>query len=427
MNVARWLRIIWAQRLVVLVTIAGALTGALLLGLSLPKTYSAKARVTIDMSFDPTIGEKIDARMFPAVVWTQANLVKDPTVIINAAKILGYLPKEEPDPRDRDAIAARNTVIRLLDRSVVVEIVRESNILELTTFAGSRNDARLMADAFRKAYIELAVDLQRKSSVGALKVMQERLSTLLAERTTASSQRAAFEKRHGVVLAEDGSDDFGNQIKNIAASNEELLGKFDSRRAVAQQSSMAALARIDAAIAMAQTRLGPNNPQLQALVAQRSALRAGTVSAPPKFAVPAQSVARQLGAQVERVLASRGVLAEGRLLVLREYSLDEIIRGLASRTVTTAQKARTPSGGVRAVGEATEVIHPVSPNLPLIIGVALALGLVIGCQLAIIVELLNLRVRALDDLAGCGPQILGAISPNFAAVDDAAKELALAA
>lgn len=415
MTFGGWLRIVWAQRAIVFVTMLGVLTGALLLGLTLPYTYSAKARVSIDMAFDPTIGEKIDARMFPAVVWTQYNLVKDPTVMINAAKLLGYLPQQDPDPRDREAIAARNTVIRLLDRTVFVANAPDSNILDITTYAGTRSDARRMAEAFRVAYIDLAVDLQRKSSIGALKVMRERLTKLLADRTAASSARAAFERQHGVVLAEDGSDDFGDQIKQIAETNEDLIAKFSQRRVVVQ-SNAAAIARLDGAIAMAQSRFGPNNPQVQSLVAQRSAMAASGASvgnaAPAAVALPGQSVARQMSAQVERLLASRGVLAEGRLLVLQEYSLDDIIRGLAGRTVMIAQKARTPSGGVRAVGKATEEIKPVSPNLPLIIGIALVLGLILGCQMALIVEFLNRRVRAPGDLTACGANVIGMVSQN---------------
>jgi hypothetical protein len=408
-----WLRIIWARRAIVVVTLLGVMAGALLLGMSLPKTYAAKARVTIDMAFDPTIGEKIDARMFPAVVWTQSNLVKDPTVMINAAKILGYLPQQDPDPRDKNGIAARNTVIRLLDRSVYVDLIPDSNILDITAFAGSTADAQKMADALRVAYINLAIDLQRKSSIGALKVMRERLSTLMADRTTASAERAAFERKHSVVLAEDGSDDFGDQIKTIAATNEDLLERQGQRKGALTQGNPAATARLDAAIALAQTQYGPNNPQVQALIAQRAAVGAATISVPASTPLPSRTVSSLMSARVEQVLANRGVLAEGRMLVIREYSLDDIIRGLAGRIVTTAQKARSPSGGVRAVGKATEVIDAVTPNLPLIIIVALVLGLLIGCQIAMIVEFLNRRIRAPEDLAECGPTILGVVGTGY--------------
>ncbi|MFC3441147.1 GumC family protein [Sphingobium rhizovicinum] len=401
MSVQQWLRILWARRLIILLTLAGVLAGALIGGSRLSKTYVGKARIMVELATDPITGAKIEPRAFEAVVATQSALIQDLSVIGRAAELMNYVPT---GPAKSEAeLRARQGVARGLSRAIVVTNVPNSNLIDIDAYWGSYDEARKLAEAVRQAYIEMSIRQQRGSAIRALTIMQQQMKLFLRQRTIASERRTAFERKHGVVLRDDGEDNNNDTMTQIAnASADELRKVGRSQTAAAGVArNMQALSRIDAALGAAQASLGPNHPQVQALMAQRAAL-AANVQAPVRSANSTVSVQSMMSHQVEQMLANRGVLAEGRMLVTDEFAFDNIIRGLAARIVTTAQQANVVNSGVTPVGAPGGPIIPVAPNF-IVVGIVAALvGLILGIQVAIIVELLNRKVRGIEDLARLG-------------------------
>ncbi|EGD59995.1 chain length determinant protein [Novosphingobium nitrogenifigens DSM 19370] len=412
MNAWHWLLVIRAQRAIVLVTMLGVLAGAVAMLSTQSKTYLARARVVIDLSVDPVTGARIDPRMFSSVVWTQVNLIKDPAVLIEAAKRLQYLPAEDPNPRDAAAAKLRNQMIRVIDRTVFVDADPDSNsnLMDIVGYGSSPDEAAKIASTVRDAYIDLSVRMHREDAERALVVMRSQLDHLLQERMEAAAERTAFEKRYNVVLADDGADEFNDLLRKVARMDDRSLARMNQSRAGAQpQGQSVQLARIDAQIAMAQTVYGPNNPVVQSLVQQRNALQQQPANTQPSLAMPVATSTSVMTMQVEKLLAQRGVLSEGRMLVLREFSLDDVIHGLATRMVTTAQQVNSATGSVSKSGAAVVFPDPVGPKVGLVLAVATVLGLVLGCQVALIYEFLNRRVRGPGDLAQCEAATLVAI------------------
>ena len=59
------------------------------------------------------------------------------------------------------------------------------------------------------------------------------------------------------------------------------------------------------------------------------------------------------------------------------------------------------------LGNAVAPEDPVAPNIPLIVMGSFAFGLVFGILTALIVELINRRVRSVEDLAVAGVPVIG--------------------
>ena len=64
MSLTQWLRILWARRLLVLLTLAGVLAGAAVIAWQRPYVYAGKTRIVIDLSKDPITGAGCRAAIF---------------------------------------------------------------------------------------------------------------------------------------------------------------------------------------------------------------------------------------------------------------------------------------------------------------------------------------------------------------------------
>lgn len=424
MSIQQWLKILWARRLILLLTLAGVVAGALAGASQLSRTYMGKARIMVELATDPITGAKIEPRAFESIVATQSALIQDLSVIARAAQFMHYLPPEAP--KSDAELRAQQRLARALAPGIVVTNVPNSNLIDVAAYGGSYQEARKLAEAVRRAYIEMSIRQQRGSAIRALSIMQDQMRTFLRQRTIASERRTVFERQHGVVLSDDGQDSNAETMTQIANANTGELQKMARRQTAAAGVSrnMLALSRLDAALSAAQASLGPNHPQVQALIAQRAAL-AANVQAPVQAQNATLTVESMMSHKVEQILADRGVLAQGRMLLTDEFAYDTLMRGLAARIVTTAQQANVVNSGVTAVGAPSGPVRPVSPNF-IVIGVAAAMvGLILGIQLAIIVELLNRRVRSVDDLAQFGvPTLSGRHQDDVKGVGAAALSAA---
>ena len=73
-------------------------------------------------------------------------------------------------------------------------------------------------------------------------------------------------------------------------------------------------------------------------------------------------------------------------------------------------EAATTNAGISDMGPTTGSTTPSFPNRTLIIGMAAASGLALGILLALLVELLNRRVRSTDDLeVAAGAPVLAVV------------------
>jgi succinoglycan biosynthesis transport protein ExoP len=155
------------------------------------------------------------------------------------------------------------------------------------------------------------------------------------------------------------------------------------------------LAVVDAEISTLTKTLGPNHPELQALRAKRVALAAVVGEAPSTVHTGAKSA---LEVQAAIVNAKSGKLARLRQL----HAEVEVRRQLYDKTVARAaelrQEAAIVDPDLTPLGAATVPASPSFPNMPLVIGGSLALGVAFGTLIALLAELLNRRVRSPEDL-----------------------------
>jgi uncharacterized protein involved in exopolysaccharide biosynthesis len=220
--------------------------------------------------------------------------------------------------------------------------------------------------------------------------------------------KAAYERANGIVMQ---GDQAGSQQDTESARLQALVGAAASAPAavastqttVSSQSSLE-LAQIDAALAQNAEKLGPNHPQMQQLRAQR-ALVASVVAkeqaaarAGPSNTAMMGVIARELQDQKTRVISQRDKIERLRQLQSEVDLRREQYKKTAERAADLMLESGVADSGMSQIGVVVIPTKPAFPNKLLILGGALGLGAGLGLVLAVLVELLNRRVRGVEDL-----------------------------
>ena len=416
MSLTQFLRILWARRMIVRVATLSALAAAFIVSQLLPVRYEAQSRLLLDVVRpDPVTGEVIGTTFAKAYTRTQVELVRDRRVAARAIEQASLAR----DPAVRAAVAANGTQPTAQDLqdwvigNTEARLVEGSNVLEISFSAPDATLAQRVADALRAAYVEanVAFRSERARQTAAFYGLQTDKTRQALQ--TAEKAKSDFEKRTGLIL--EGETDVDSARLTALAGQPAPSPVAGVAAAVpATTPSGIQLAQVDAQIAQASRSLGPNHPEMQELQRRRASLAGAaaqeraaalaaanaSVSAATRSATAGTSAANQAyQSQRSRVIGQRGELEQLRRLQAEVQVRREQYTKTATRAAELRQEADATDPGVTLLGSAVAPNRPSSPNVPLILGGALGFGFAFGILLALLMELLNRRVRSVEDMA----------------------------
>jgi protein tyrosine kinase modulator len=407
MHILQFLRIFWARRWLVVIAMVASVIGAWVVLLIVPPRYEATSRVTLNTIVrpDPITGEVTNARTAGAYFDAQIELLKDYGVtgrvvdqsgwLSDPGRIAAYQHRPPSDTRD---------FRRWLSEQVVGDEKATINgtVLEITYKASTPAMARIGAEVLRQAYLDesLASRRQEAAKNAAFYNQQADAARQLAE--TAETTKAAYEKSSGIIMQGRESDLDSERLASLAGQS----SSGPSVNIAPPTSSGAALqlAQIDAMIAEASKRLGPNHPEMQELKLRRSlianvaAKEAKQAEAVSSGASGAAALSRALAEQKSRVIGERDKIERLRQLQADVDLRRDQYRSAAARAAQYSVEASVTDVGLTPVGVVVTPNKPAFPNKPLILGGSLGMGFALGLALALLLELLNRRVRSAEDL-----------------------------
>lgn len=410
MGLIQLFRIFWSRRWLLLATTLTCLVGAVMIVRLIPPRYEAESRVMLDIiKPDPVTGQVLASGSARAYVKTQIELIKDYRIAGKVVDELGwtnapelaaaYQRRAPSDTRDfRRWLAQR--VIDNTDAS----LIDASNILEIRFFSSSPPAAAKVADTVRKAYVDQAIALKREDAVNNAAWFSSQAEILRDKLTQAEKRKADFERENGIILQDNNVDTETARLAALASvTPTQQTTTVGGETSVAAPSVAPQLAAADAVIENARRELGPNNPQLQAMLQQRAALAASAPAAQSRVAptrvVPVgPSIGSMFSAQQARVLARRGKVSEAQRLATDVAVLRAQYEKTSARALELTQQGEATESGLTLLGNATAPQSPAFPKWPLVIFGSIALGLVLGLLVGLTAELLARRVRGMEDL-----------------------------
>lgn len=397
---------LWARRAIVLTALIGTLIGAVVVWKTLPPRYAATSRVVLEVvQPDPVTGQVLNKETAAVYVRTQIELIRDYEVAGRVVDELGWLENPEfqaaYDTRTQGSdLDIRRWAAQPIMAATQANLEADSNVLEITFRSTVPQNAQVVADALRRAYIAATIERRRAAA-------QQTSDWYLAqsEKTKASLARLEqtkmeFQRKTGVLLQ--GSGDMASQmLRSVVAITSRPVPEADPAPMRATRS----LAEADSDIAQMRRTLGPNHPALMAAERRRTSLAAAALeegTATRESANRADASARaligRLGSLTATVVSQREALAQAQQLQDEIDLLRLQYDSETGRSAKLRQDAEATAIGITPIGQTAMPVSPEFPNPPLILGGALVLGSGVGVMLALLTELLGRKVRTEEDL-----------------------------
>jgi len=442
-GLSQYLRIIWARKWLVLLLFVVIAAAGIVFTMYLPRQYTAETSLVVEMRIDPALGALAPALAQPNYMATQIEIIRSERVASRAVKILGVERSAAAVAQWREATNAKIPLERyfagVLERGLSVEPARGSNVIILAFSGPDPLFVQAAANAFAQAYMDVSVELRVAPARQSATFLDEQTKVLRANLEQAQAKMSKFQQAKGIVATDERLDQENTRylslISQLAAAQAERVETSTRQRNtggefspdVLQSSSIQSL---KGQIASAETKLseissivGKNHPSRLQLEAQIGELK------------------RQLSAETRRVaggasVSSRGssekvgelqsmVDAQKKLLLSLRSDHDQI--AVYQRDVDAAQRAydavtqrlgqvnmegQNNQANTRLLSPAVEPLEPSRPRVVLgIIGSILG-GLAAGIIAALLLELLDRRVRSPEDLlVMAGVPVIGVLRP----------------
>ena len=408
------LRAAWLS-IALMVVVATGVAGYVAAGL--PKQYTAKARVMLNIDNpDPTQFSALQRGTTSSYVATQMRLAADLGTTRVVAEKLGWPDSPQVIAAWQAATGGKGDpttwAAHLLSQGIAVQQLEDSSIIEIYYSSSSLEVAKQIVAVIRAAYIEQDLKLRVEAARRAAAWNEAQATRALAALQHAEAARVAFMTANQIPLdTARGGLDYAAQATTMANS---LAAANATGRAVATPEDPAVtrlrrrLDGLDAEIAVVRLRGGDASPALVALTTQRTEV--------------AQQLARELAvgsagggattAQIDAVrqqrdadyLAARLRLIERAPLYDRLAALDRDIAlktqryaAAAARGANFATVAAAPSG-LQVIGDVIASDDPSYPNITLMMAVAAGASFALATALALVGELVRRQVRGAEDL-----------------------------
>lgn len=414
MSIAQLLSILRASRWSILLMALACIGTAYLFADSLPKQYTAKARVMLELAnSDPAQYSSFKRDSAAGYIGTQLRLVGDIGVTRAVVAKLGWADNPQVIAAWQQATGGVGEVDRWaasrLAASLGANQLEDSAIIEILYSAGEPQAAKQIVGVVRTAYIENARTLRAQAAQRAAAWNRDQAARALAALQRAEQVRLDFARANNIVLDRRGESPAMTELDYLRDAGARRAG---AAKAFQPSPAMLGLQRqlndIDAQLAIIQIRGGTSNPDYVLTTARRNILVAqlGRETAIARARSGNEEVvtaATRARLNADYLRARLEVLDQAptydRLAQLeREVALRRSFYQAAAARVENLDMIAAAPAGVEVLGDVIGSDSPSFPNIPLITGLAAVFGLGLGVSLALFGEMSARRVRGAEDL-----------------------------
>ena len=428
MNLYQFLSVLRARRTMVLVIFLSTIALALAYVMLRPKNYTATAPVLVDMRANDPLAQPTYQSIVPqSYMATQMDIVRSNRVAERVVEMLG-LEKDPKSTEDWKKAGGQGTLKSWLasdlQTGLEVKPARESNIINIAYTSRSAAEAAKVANAFSDAYLDIALDIKTDPAKKYSTWFDDQLK--FARQRLEQSQNAltAYQQRTGVISA-DGVDMETQRLNELSSQLTLVQGQLtdvSNKRAQSAGSISEAMnsplintlksniAAQEAKIQEASANLGSRHPQMIRMQDELAAMKSRLGSETSSIG-NAIDTAYQVGRARERELTAAVNAQRARVMQFNRHR-DEL--NVLRRDLDAAQKAYeqvserasqsklqalTNQTNIQRLATAVEPLEAKGPTTKVALALAAVAGLLLALAGALLMELLNRRVRSVDDLS----------------------------
>ena len=385
-------------------------------------SYTARAPVLVDVRTDPVGATPLQGMVAPGYMSTQIDIVKSERV---AEKVVELLPADqEPMVRLNEAARKQASPKRWMAYQIAsgleVKPARESNIINITWTGASPTEAARVANAYAQAYLDVNLDLKTTPAKRYTEWFEDQVKATRDKLEAAQQKLSAFQERAGIVSSEERGDYETARLTEL--SNQLLLAQGRGRSGSSGDTSpgvmqsplvnnmRADVAKLESKVQEASATMGANHPQMQRMKAELASMRSrlaqesariGSASAASGEASRAREseLQKAIAAQRARVIATNKQRGELSVLQREVETAQKAFETVSASAAQSRLQSQTTQNNVVFLGSAVEPLQKSGPSGFQALVVAGVGGLLLGIAGALLLELLNRRVRSVDDLS----------------------------
>jgi chain length determinant protein EpsF len=405
-------------------------------------TYVASTSILVDLKTDPLLSALAPALGSAGYLATQVEVLKSDRLAARVVRTMGLEKNQQAIEKWREStdgkLPLETFYSQFLQDGLKAEAsLRGSQILTLSFSATNPEFAATAANSFASAYLELSTELSTSPAKENVAFFEDRLKVLRAELEAAQNKVAAFQRSRGVVISTERYDQESARLASLETSYAAALAEQAATSSVARNSSegsadvsqnpavislRAQLSAAEGKLAEASLTLGASHPMRIQLEAQVKELRdqlsrevrlaSGSSASTNRVASAKLGELRALvEAQKRTIVNMRTVRDEGSLLVKELEAAQRAYDTVNQRRSQVDLESKAVTASARVLTPAVAPLEPKSPKPKMIWTAAILAGLILGIGGAMIWELLDRRVRSVEDLASAeGVPVLGVLS-----------------
>jgi succinoglycan biosynthesis transport protein ExoP len=443
MNFYQLLTILNARRNVAFLVFFFTVVVIVAVTLLLPKTYVASTSVVVNTTTsDSVTGAQMSAQETPGYMATQVDIISSPNVALkvidklslytNPVYIDSYYKATEGKIEIRDWLST----VLLNGLSVVPS--KSSSVIFLYYQSTDPDYAATMANAFAEAYIETNLELKIEPSKRTATWFKKQVAEMRQNLVNAQQALSAYQKEKVIVSIDERADVESSRLaqlsQDLVAAQSQLfdlqsqwqsINQSDSRNSELLSGPMVrdmntALARAEVQLADLKQRVSKNHPDYLSALSEVSVFRAKLeteLSLAKNRLQNSMKIAAQRVAGLEEAIAKQKQTLLGinesrnRLDVLSRdvASAEQTLNAASQRLSQTILEGDLSESDVSVLTKATRPLNHSKPKFMLNVVLSVFLGLILAIGFALLAELLNRRVRTVDDLNNIGIPLLGEI------------------
>lgn len=439
MNASQFFRILLVRKWTILLVFAVTVTTTVVVSLLLTKNYTATTSLVVDFKNTDPLGRPAAPLAFSSMYMaTQEDIITSPRVAArvvsdlkldrNPAAIAQFKEETGGNGTVRDWLATR------LLKSLSVEPSRDSRIITLEYKSEDPKFAALVANAFAKAYIDTALELNIEPAKLNAKWFEEQLKTLRNAAEEAQKKLTQYQNKHEIVTTDERLDTESNKLSVLSHELVTAQAEVETIKSKIQQASAlilkgtrdsesipevvnnvfiqgikGQLLRRQAEMDELSRSVGENHPNYQSANAEIESLRSKLTTEIKNVVQSLENGLKLANKRVTSLQASADKQKENILTWKTQREEFSVLLNEAKNTQlsydTAMQRAneitlesRVNQTDVSVLTEATAPITHSSPKLLINTVLSFFLGAILAIAAALIRETLDRRVRTDEDV-----------------------------
>lgn len=432
MNLLQLLLILKARLRIVIWTFVIVVGVTLTLSLLFPKSFTATTTIVVNYKgVDPVTGLSVPAQHMQGSTITQVDIITSHAVSLKVVENLGLanspVIKQDFEKEADNRIRIEDWLADLLLKNLNVKPSRESSIIEIS-YKGSdpvfsATIANAFADAYQEESLRLKVEPSRKAAdylLGQARQYREKLEE-------AQVKLSKYQQENGLTSIAENLDvenaklnQLANQLILVQAqaldsssrkNNANLSGDASPDVAASPviQNLKVTIAQAASKLAEAGNRLGTNHPQYISAQAEMEKLKSQLANEVARISSSVGGSAliyhqneamlkAALAAQKQKVLDLNRSRDQVSVLQRDVETAQAAYNAVSQRLNQTSLEGKANESEISILNKAIPPLKHSSPRVLLNTVISIIFGSILGICFALVAEMVNRKVRSVEDL-----------------------------